>query len=64
MMSDVVIIGLLWIIGIVMFFTFCYCLLRLLYLIVGSIFADDMSAFFERHKWDSPPVYKTNPWLW
>ena len=64
MMSDVAIIGLLWIIGIVMFFTLCYGLLRLLYLIVGSIFADDMSAFFARHEWKSSPVYKESPWLW
>lgn len=64
MMSDVVIIGLLWIMGIVMFFTFCYSFLRLLYIIVGSIFADDTLAFLERHKWNSPPVYKESPWLW
>ena len=61
---DPVIIGFLWILLIVMFFTFCYSFLRLLYIIVGSIFADDMSAFLERHRWDSPPTPKSNFWLW
>ena len=65
MLFDALIIGFLWILGITMLFSFCYAFLRVLFVIVGSIFADDPSKFIERYGFKNPPpVERSSNWLW